>query len=421
MESAPARCEHVPAFPLLPEPPICTPPASVTGATSRCEPVLAFSLIPDLSTCPAWPSTASISARCEPFSAFPLLPEPPTCTPTASVTGATSRCEPVSAFPLIPDLSTCPAWLSAASAAMQDAKERLKSRMTDSRLMLLPHQLVNASPPGTPPRPPVGAPYGKRLSAVRIEFANGFGTAKAGSAVPISPHSPGPSSHFRNPGPGSHFRSAGPGTMEQGISFVKIRGFKVADYNPRLRAHPWNIRRRVEHRGAHQGRFHSPRRFSEARVRKKGPGAHGTALGRTGLVRTASQLFSGKLGANRSTNAKSHTPTTSPAPEATYRPHHRRRKTARQSSQQPRQHYTPTSINPQQPQHQQQKPHTNRITNAKTARQPRHQSWQNRISSNKSRAPTESPPSATPRANHLTSAACINASCTATGRRRTFP
>ncbi len=33
--------------------------------------------------------------------------------------------------------------------------------------------------------------------------------------------------------------------------------------------------RRVEHRGAHQGRFHSPRRFSEARVRRKGPGAHG--------------------------------------------------------------------------------------------------------------------------------------------------
>ena len=105
---------------------------------------------------------------------------------------------------------------------------------------------------------------------------------------------------------------------------MKIRGFKVADYNPRPAPCPWNIRLCVEHRGAHQGRFHSPRRFSEARVRKKGPGAHGTALGRT-----ASQLFSGKLGANRSTNAKSHTPTTSPTP-----------KTTRQSSQQPRQHHT---------------------------------------------------------------------------------
>ena len=31
----------------------------------------------------------------------------------------------------------------------------------------------------------------------------------------------------------------------------------------------------MEHRGAHQGRFHSPHRFSEARVRRKGSGAHG--------------------------------------------------------------------------------------------------------------------------------------------------
>ena len=98
-------------------------------------------------------------------------------------------------------------------------RRRLKSRMTYSRLMLLPHPRVNASPPGTPPRPSAGAPYGKRLSAVRIEFANGFGTAKAGSAVPISPHSPGssshcrssgPSGHFRSPEPSSHFRSHGP-------------------------------------------------------------------------------------------------------------------------------------------------------------------------------------------------------------------
>ena len=43
-------------------------------------------------------------------------------------------------------------------------------------------------------------------------------------------------------------------------------------------ARPWNIRQRVEHRGAHQGRFHSPRCFSEARVRRKGPGAHGAEL-----------------------------------------------------------------------------------------------------------------------------------------------
>ena len=41
----------------------------------------------------------------------------------------------------------------------------------------------------------------------------------------------------------------------------------------------WNIRRSVEHCGAHQGHFHSPRRFSEARVRRKGPGAHGESTG----------------------------------------------------------------------------------------------------------------------------------------------
>ena len=160
------------------------------------------------------------------------------------------------------------------------------------------------------------------------------------------------------------------------------------------------------------------------------------ACAKRGLVRTGQHL-GGRAWCARRVNYSqaSSEPTTSPAPEAT-----------RQSNQQPRQHHTPTRINhisstrshapikpaapatphinpqqPQQPQHQRQKPHTNRITNAKTARQPRHQSWQNRISSNKSRAPTESPPSATPRANHLTSAAGINASCTATGRRRTFP
>ena len=39
----------------------------------------------------------------------------------------------------------------------------------------------------------------------------------------------------------------------------------------------WNILRRVKHRGAHHGRFHSPRRFWTARVRRKGAGAHGTS------------------------------------------------------------------------------------------------------------------------------------------------
>ena len=166
------------------------------------------------------------------------------------------------------------------------------------------------------------------------------------------------------PGPATTSATRGPALRQRGISFVKIRGFKVADYNPRPAPRPWNLRRCVEHRGAHQGRFHSPRRFSEARVRKKGPGAHGTALGRTGLVRTASQLFSGELGANHTnhiTSNKSHTPTTSPTP-----------KTTRQSSQQPRQHHTnatlaastaPAPEATHQPHHQHQKPRANQTSN----------------------------------------------------------
>ena len=54
-----------------------------------------------------------------------------------------------------------------------------------------------------------------------------------------------------------------------------IPAFLLPPGQSRLRTCPWNIRRRVEHRGAHQGRFHSPHRFSEARVRRKGSGAHG--------------------------------------------------------------------------------------------------------------------------------------------------
>ena len=73
-----------------------------------------------------------------------------------------------------------------------------------------PGPAVTSSVQGPAATSAAGAPYGKRLSAVRIEFANGFGTAKAGFAVPISPRSPGSSSHFRNPGPSSHFRSPGP-------------------------------------------------------------------------------------------------------------------------------------------------------------------------------------------------------------------
>ena len=47
--------------------------------------------------------------------------------------------------------------------------------------------------------------------------------------------------------------------LKRGISFAKTRRFRAADYSPRPAPRPWNLRRCVEHRGAHQGRFHSPR------------------------------------------------------------------------------------------------------------------------------------------------------------------
>ena len=67
--------------------------------------------------------------------------------------------------------------------------------------------------------------------------------------------------------------------------------------------HAWN--NAVEQCRAHQGRFHSPRCFSEARVRRKGSGAHGNEPGRQNwdteagrheagrpcLVRTAPNLW----------------------------------------------------------------------------------------------------------------------------------
>ena len=107
---------------------------------------------------------------------------------------------------------------------------------------------------------------------------------------------------------------------------------------------------------------------------------------------TASQLFSGKLGANRSTNAKSHTPTTSPAPEAT-----------RQSNQQPRQHHTPTRINritnPHQPHHQHQKPRANQASSpGNTTHHQQQKPHTNHITSTRSHAPIKP---AAPATSHI--------------------
>ena len=72
--SAAARCEPVPAFPLIPDPSTYPAWPSAASAAARCEPVPAFPLIPDPSTYPAWSSAASVAARCEPFSPNRLIP-----------------------------------------------------------------------------------------------------------------------------------------------------------------------------------------------------------------------------------------------------------------------------------------------------------------------------------------------------------
>ena len=53
-------------------------------------------------TCPVWPSATSASARCEPVPAFPLLPGPPTCPAKPSAASAAARCEPFSLNRLTP-------------------------------------------------------------------------------------------------------------------------------------------------------------------------------------------------------------------------------------------------------------------------------------------------------------------------------
>ncbi len=135
------------------------------------------------------------------------------------------------------------------------------------------------------------------------------------------------------------------------------------------------------------------------------------ACAERGLVRTASQLFSGKLGANRSTSTRSHIPTTSPAPE----------------NRAPIKPAAPATLHtnqyqPQQPQHQHQKPHTDHITGAG---KPRANQASSPGNTTHQPAATAAPtPKATHQPHHQHQkprAACINAFCTATGRRRTFP
>ena len=89
-----------------------TPPArpSATSAPARCEPVPAFLLLPGPSTCPAWPSAAPASARSEPVPAFPLLPGPPTCPAKPSAAPVASRCEPFPTNRLTPSSRDSGSW-----------------------------------------------------------------------------------------------------------------------------------------------------------------------------------------------------------------------------------------------------------------------------------------------------------------------
>ena len=71
-----------------------TPPARPYAAPThaRCEPVPAFPLLPGPSTCPAWPSAASVAAGYEPFSANRLTPASRDYVPGTMAAGARSRC-----------------------------------------------------------------------------------------------------------------------------------------------------------------------------------------------------------------------------------------------------------------------------------------------------------------------------------------
>ena len=203
LTSVAAGCEPIPAFPLPPGP--STSPAwpSAASTSAGCEPFSAFPLLPGLPTCPAGPSAAPASARCEPVPAFLLQPGPPTCPAWPSAVSVSAGCEPFSAFSLLPDLSTCPAWLSAASTSARCEP-------------FSPNRLAPASRDS-------GSWSGTMAAGARKQAASC-------DAFVLSRRLPAPDA-----------------PLKRGISFAKIRGFKVADYNPRLApvrgtsADAWNI------------------------------------------------------------------------------------------------------------------------------------------------------------------------------------
>ncbi len=81
LKSAAARCEPVPAFPLLPKPPICLAWPSAASAPARCEPFSPNRLTPAPRDSGFWPGTMATGAReqaatCDAFVLSRRLPVP---------------------------------------------------------------------------------------------------------------------------------------------------------------------------------------------------------------------------------------------------------------------------------------------------------------------------------------------------------
>ena len=167
---------------------------------------------------------------------YGALQSPPQNSPWSSLKSAPARCEPIPAFPLLPGPSTCPAWPSATSAA-----SRCKP--------FSPNQLTPASRNS-------GAGQGTVAAGAREQTASC--DAFVLSRRPPAPDAP----------------------LKRGISFAKIRGFKVADYNPRRRTRPWNIAVRTRGVFTHRDDFQKPACVERGLVRT------GKTLGRPPLACT---------------------------------------------------------------------------------------------------------------------------------------
>ena len=98
----------------------CLARPSAASVAARCEPVPAFPLLPRPSTCPVRPSAAPVAAMCEPIPAFPLLPGSPTCPERPSAASTSARCEPFSANRLTPASRDSGSWPGTMAAGARE-------------------------------------------------------------------------------------------------------------------------------------------------------------------------------------------------------------------------------------------------------------------------------------------------------------